>query len=276
MRRYLEKDWVAFLARIVDKGAKVKNVYDMPIIRNYPEVLPEDFLGPPPARQSSSPWGALVLFVITKDGSMHMRIDYRELNKLTIKNRHPLPQIDDQFDQRVYRSSESPTHTGSEDVEYETKKRERVVERLRLQCKALKEEKLEAENLYNADQKFEVWSDGVRYSTYPGVDKICQDDKEYYWWPGLKKDIALYVGKCLTCAKVKEMIDKITMVKERLRIAKSCQKGYVDNRKRPLEFQVRDIVLLKVSPWKGMIRFGKQGNLSPRYVGPFQILEKLT
>ena len=50
-------------------------------------------------RPSSSPWGALVLFVTKKDGSMRMCIDYRSLNEVTIKNKYPLPQIDDLFDQ---------------------------------------------------------------------------------------------------------------------------------------------------------------------------------
>lgn len=48
---------------------------------------------------STSPWGAPVLFVRKKNGSMHLCIDYRQLNKVTIKNRYPLPRIDDLFDQ---------------------------------------------------------------------------------------------------------------------------------------------------------------------------------
>nr|GFB21679.1 putative reverse transcriptase domain-containing protein [Tanacetum cinerariifolium] len=50
--------------------------------------------------------------------------------------------------------------------------------------------------------------------------------------------------------------------------------SYVDVRRKPLEFQVEDKVMLKVSPWKGVIRFGKRGKLSPRYIGPFKILAK--
>ena len=58
------------------------------------ELLSKGFIRP-----SSSPWGAPILFVKKKDGSMRMCIDYRELNKLTVKNRYPLPRIDDLFDQ---------------------------------------------------------------------------------------------------------------------------------------------------------------------------------
>ncbi|GJV93417.1 putative reverse transcriptase domain-containing protein [Tanacetum coccineum] len=61
---------------------------------------------------------------------------------------------------------------------------------------------------------------------------------------------------------------------ETLQAARDRQKSYADRRHKPLEFQVEDKVMLKVSPWKGMIRFGKQGKLNPRYIGPFKILAK--
>nr|GEZ85688.1 putative reverse transcriptase domain-containing protein [Tanacetum cinerariifolium] len=120
-----------------------KRLEDVPVIRDFPEVFPDELHGLPPPRKvefridlipgaapmarapyrlapsemkesseqlrelskkcfirpSSSPWGAPVLFVKKKDGSFRMCIDYKELNKLTIKNRYPLPRIDDLFDQ---------------------------------------------------------------------------------------------------------------------------------------------------------------------------------
>jgi hypothetical protein len=69
--------------------------------------------------------------------------------------------------------------------------------------------------------------------------------------------------------------DKVKEIQERLKVAQDRQKSYVDRRRKPLEFQVNDKVLLKVSPWKGTIRFGKRGKLSPRYIGPFQITESI-
>ncbi|GKE57201.1 putative reverse transcriptase domain-containing protein [Tanacetum coccineum] len=54
-----------------------------------------------------------------------------------------------------------------------------------------------------------------------------------------------------------------------------AQKSYADRRRKPLEFEVEDKVMLKVSPWKGVIRFGKRGKLNPHYIGPFKILAKV-
>ncbi|GJY65447.1 putative reverse transcriptase domain-containing protein, partial [Tanacetum coccineum] len=146
-QKYMQKGCQVFLAHVTtketeDKSEK-KRLEDVPIVRDFPEVFPEDLPGLPPTRQvefridlvpgaapvarapyrlapsemkelseqlkelsdkgfirpSSSPWGAPVLFVKKKDGSFRMCIDYRELNKLTVKNRYPLPRIDDLFDQ---------------------------------------------------------------------------------------------------------------------------------------------------------------------------------
>nr|GFC65516.1 putative reverse transcriptase domain-containing protein [Tanacetum cinerariifolium] len=121
-----------FLAHVTMKEAEGKSekkrLENVPIVRDFPEVFPKDLLGLPPTRQvvfqidlipgaapvawalkelsnkgfirpSSSPWGAPDLFVKKKDGSFRMCIDYRELNKLTVKNRYPLPRINDLFDQ---------------------------------------------------------------------------------------------------------------------------------------------------------------------------------
>ncbi|GJU00243.1 putative reverse transcriptase domain-containing protein [Tanacetum coccineum] len=146
-QEYMAKGCRIFLAQISAKKeedkSEGKQLKDVPIIRDFLEVFPEDLSGLPPARPvefqidlipgaapvarapyrlapsemkelseqlqelsdkgfirpSSSPWGAPVLFVKKKDGSFRMCIDYRELNKLTVKNRYPLPRIDDLFDQ---------------------------------------------------------------------------------------------------------------------------------------------------------------------------------
>ena len=74
---------------------------------------------------------------------------------------------------------------------------------------------------------------------------------------------------------VLETSDKIVQIRERLKAARDRQKSYVDVRRKPLEFQVGDRVLLKVSPWKGVVRFGKRGKLNPRYIGLFEILERI-
>ncbi|GJT34042.1 putative reverse transcriptase domain-containing protein [Tanacetum coccineum] len=146
-QEYMAKGCQVFLAQISAKKeedkSEGKQLKDVPIVRYFPKVFPEDLPGLPSARPvefqidlipraapvaralyrlapskmkelseqlqelsdkgfirpSSSPWGAPVLFVKKKDGSFRMCIDYRELNKLTVKNRYPLPRIDDIFDQ---------------------------------------------------------------------------------------------------------------------------------------------------------------------------------
>ncbi|GKA53585.1 putative reverse transcriptase domain-containing protein [Tanacetum coccineum] len=113
--KYVERGCHLFLAHVTENKSKEKRIEDVPIIRDFPEVFPKELPGLPPPRQlseqlqellekgfihsSSSAWGAPVLFVKKKDGSFRMCINYRELNKLTVKNRYPLSRIDDLFDQ---------------------------------------------------------------------------------------------------------------------------------------------------------------------------------
>ncbi|GJU67118.1 putative reverse transcriptase domain-containing protein [Tanacetum coccineum] len=205
-----------------------------------------------------------------------------------------------------------------------------------------------------------------RYSVHPGADKMYYDLRDVYWWPGMRRDIAEYVNRCLTCLKVKaEHPDNSRLLQPQLQnseaksrifimkvvtkhgvpgfqylpivtgrlseltiqnigrhaagmcfgflvaagiltswlvefsynnsyhksikcspfealygqkvidTTKHRQKCYADRRRKPLEFQVGDRVLLRVSPWKGVVRFGKRGKLAPRFVGPFEIVERI-
>nr|GEV49938.1 putative reverse transcriptase domain-containing protein [Tanacetum cinerariifolium] len=189
-----------------------------------------------------------------------------------------------------------------------------------------------------------------KYSIHPGSEKMYQDMKKQYWWPNMKADIATYVSKCLTCAKVKvehqrpsgllkalgtnldmsiayhletdgqsertiqtledmlrcivrgtlwrkcrslvcwaevreaqltnpEMIqettEKIILIKQRIQATQDRQKSYADRKRKPIEFEVGDRVMLKVSPWKGVVRFIKRGKLNPRYIKPFKVLTRV-
>ncbi|GKF86782.1 putative reverse transcriptase domain, ribonuclease H-like domain, aspartic peptidase domain protein, partial [Tanacetum coccineum] len=74
---------------------------------------------------------------------------------------------------------------------------------------------------------------------------------------------------------IHETTENIVQIRQRLQAARDRQRSYANIRRKPLEFQVRDRVMLKVSPRKGFIRFGKRGKLNPRYIGPFKILEQI-
>ncbi|GKB71415.1 putative reverse transcriptase domain-containing protein [Tanacetum coccineum] len=74
---------------------------------------------------------------------------------------------------------------------------------------------------------------------------------------------------------IQETTEKIIQIKQRMQVARDRQKSYADLKRKPMEFQVRDKVMLKVSPWKGGVRFGKRGKLNLRYVRPFKVLEKV-
>ncbi|GJV37056.1 putative reverse transcriptase domain-containing protein [Tanacetum coccineum] len=82
-------------------------------------------------------------------------------------------------------------------------------------------------------------------------------------------------GQLIGPELVQETAEKISQIKDRLKAARDRHKSYADKRRKPLEFSVGEYVLLKLSPWKGVVRFGKKGKLAPRFVGPFKIIEKV-
>ena len=67
----------------------------------------------------------------------------------------------------------------------------------------------------------------------------------------------------------------VKQIREKMKAAQDRQKSYADTRRRPLEFEIGDHVFLKVAPMKGVMRFGRKGKLHPRFIGPYEILERI-
>ena len=74
---------------------------------------------------------------------------------------------------------------------------------------------------------------------------------------------------------IRDTSEKVSLIRQRLLTAQNRQKSYADVQRRPLEFEVGDHVFLKVMPKRGVVRFGKRGKLSSRFIGPFEILERV-
>nr|GEX83870.1 putative reverse transcriptase domain-containing protein [Tanacetum cinerariifolium] len=274
------------------------------------ELLEKGFI-----RLSSSSWGAPVLFVKKKDGSFRMYIDYHKLNKLTVNNRYPLLRINDLFDQlqgsSVYykidlRSGYHPLRIKEEDIPI-TAFRTRYghfefqVMPFRLinapavfmadiatyvsKCLTCAKFKAEHQKLSGLLQQpnIPVWKweritmdfmNGL--SRTPSGIKAAPYEALYGWkfrspvcWSEVGD--SQLTGPELIC----DTTEKIVQIKNRLLAARSRQKSNADKRAKPLEFEVGDMILLKVSPWKGAVRFAKRGKPSPLYIRPFKILARV-
>ena len=100
---------------------------------------------------------------------------------------------------------------------------------------------------------------------------------------------ALYGRKCRTplCWKelsekkvispdlIQETEEKVKMIRERLKVITDRQKSYANMKRKDIRYEIGEKVFLKVSPWKKVIRFGKNGKLSPRFIGPYEVIEKV-
>ncbi|GJX97660.1 putative reverse transcriptase domain-containing protein [Tanacetum coccineum] len=224
-------------------------------------------------RPSRSPWGAPVLFIKKKDGSFRMCIDQRELNKLTVKNCYPLPRIEDLFDQLRgachflkidFRSANvlSDALSGKERVK---------LRRVLLVGNVMDE-------AHASRLRWMIYSVVLAYAAESVRDAI---GFEYYLASssGWTKSPMLWVeigeGSLIGPELVQETTDKVMVIKEKLQAERDHQKSYADSGRKMTVYEVKENVLLKVSPWKGVMRFGKKGKLAPRYVGPFEILERI-
>nr|GEW11398.1 putative reverse transcriptase domain-containing protein [Tanacetum cinerariifolium] len=247
-------------------------------------------------RPSHSLWEAPILFVKKKDGALHMCRDYRELNKLTIKNHYPLSRTDNLFDQlqgacyffkidlqsvfmdlmnRVYKPYiDNLSIVFINDILVYSKSKDEHEVHLRLVLELLKKEEL-----YAKFSKCEFWLQEVHFLGHvvnksgiyvdPRIRLCTYAKRSLILWAEIR-EISL-IGPEL----IQETTNKVVLIKEKLKAATDRQKSYADNRRKPLEFEVGDKVLLKVSPWKGVMRFRKKGKLAPRYVGPFKILKRI-
>nr|GEX60217.1 putative reverse transcriptase domain-containing protein [Tanacetum cinerariifolium] len=329
------------------------------------ELLEKGFI-----RLSSSPWGAPVLFMRKKDGSFRMRIDYRELNKLTIRNCYPLLRIDELFDQLQGSSLYSKIDLRSgyhqlrikeegilitafktryghfefqvmpfglssahavfmdlmnrvckpylgkfvivfiDDILVYSKDEEEHRRHLKIILELLKKERL-----YAKFSKCDFWLDSVQFLGHvidrSGVQVHPAKIEAIKSWaaPNTPTEIMetlLYGTKCVVFTDHKSLQYILNQKELNLRQQRwiellsdyDCeiryhpgkanfvadalswkerdnrQKSYADRRARSLEFEVGDMVLLKVSPWKGTVHFGKREKLSPRYIRPFRIIAR--
>nr|GEV60945.1 putative reverse transcriptase domain-containing protein [Tanacetum cinerariifolium] len=167
---------------------------------------------------------------------------FHELNKLTVKNRYPLPRIDDLFDQHQGSSVYSKIDLRS------------GYHQLRVQEKGVPKT---AFRTRYGHYEFQVMPFGLTNAPAVFMDLMNRVCKPY-----LDKFVIVFIDDILIYSKdKKEHIEHL--------------KSYADLKRKPVEFKVRDMVMLKVSPWKGVVRFGKQGKLNPRYVEPFMVLVKV-
>ncbi|GJY02910.1 putative reverse transcriptase domain-containing protein [Tanacetum coccineum] len=305
-------------------------------------------------RHSSSPWGAQVLFIKKKDGSFRMCIDYRELNKLTVKNRYPLPGIDDLFDQlqgsSIYskidlRSGYHQLRVRDQDIpktafrtrygHYEFQVMPFGLTNAPADEKEHEEhlkvilELLKKEQLYAKFSKCEFWIPNVQCLRHvidsrgihvePAKIESIKDwaspktpteirqflglaEKEENAFQLIKQKLysapilALPEGSVdfvVYCDALHKGLGAVLMQREKVKHLPLAEFSYNNSyhasiKAAPYEAlygqkcrspvcwaEVGDRVMLKVSPWKGVVRFGKRGKLNPRYVGPFKVLAKV-
>ncbi|KAL8147820.1 hypothetical protein AgCh_005220 [Apium graveolens] len=338
-RRLIRQGCEVYLDHVMDVEQESIRIEDIPIVRDFPDVFPDELPGLPPDREieftndlapgtepeskapyrmapvemkelatqlqelldkgvirpSVSPWGAPVLFVKKKDGSMRLCIDYLELNKLTIKNKYPLPRIDDLFDQL-----KGVFAKDAKFIWWPNMKRE--VGEWVAKCYTCQKVKAEHQRPSGLIQPLKIpewkWENIAMdfimglLRTKSGHDAIWvivdRLTKSAHFLPINEKsslDRLVHLsptswdevgeGKILGSELVQQLYETVKLIRKRLLAAQDRQRKYADPARKDVRFQVGEAVLLKVSPRKGLSRFGKKGKLAPRYIGSFEILSQV-
>nr|GEV16038.1 putative reverse transcriptase domain-containing protein [Tanacetum cinerariifolium] len=260
------------------KKSVEKRLEDVPIVRDFSEVFPEDLPGLPPTRQVEfqidyvpgvapitrfSPWGAPVLFVKKKDGSFRMCIDYHELNKLTLRNRYPLLKIDDLFDQLQGSGVYSK-------IDMRSEKEESAFQLLKQKlCSA------PILSLPEGTDNYVVYFD----TSHKGLGAmLMQKEKTLQETLGTHLDMSTAYhpqidGKSKWTVQTLEDMLRACVIDfgngwdNHLPLPEF----FYDNIY-PTSIKGEDKLMINISPWKGGIRLGKRGKLNPSLHSTFHIL----
>ncbi|XP_073153425.1 uncharacterized protein [Henckelia pumila] len=119
-------------------------------------------------------------------------------------------------------------------------------------------------------------------SVHPGSNKMYRDFCTRFWWKGMKHSVYQYVSRCLKEVEerqaegpefVQQAVDVVEQIKKLIKTAQDRHASYANTQHRPLQFEVGEKVFLKVFPFHRILMFGLNCKLSPRYIGPFEILK---
>ncbi|GJW21524.1 hypothetical protein Tco_0032146 [Tanacetum coccineum] len=191
-------------------------------------------------RPSHSPCGVPVLFVKKKDGSFRLCIDYKELNKITIKNQYPLPRIDDLFDQLDY-ECEIRYHPGKANVVADALRRKERVKPRRVRAMAMTIQSGVKEMIVAA--QIEAFKqENVLAKRIHGLDQQMEKRRrrEFVLYGSNLGSIEIGEGSVIGPELVLETTDKVVLIKEKLKVARDRQKNYAEKRRKSLEFEVGD------------------------------------
>ncbi|XP_070015394.1 uncharacterized protein [Nicotiana sylvestris] len=313
--KMIRKGFIYHLVRVADTTSKVSVPESVPVGKEFLEVFPDKLPGIPSDREidfgidvlpdtrtisippyrmapaelrelkeqlkdllekgfirpSVSPWGAPVLFVRKKDGSLRMCIDYRQLNK-QVKAEHQRPGGLTQLVEIPMWKWEMINMDFVVGLPCTQRKFDSIwviVDRLTKSAHFLPVKSTDIGEQYAQLYINEI----VNISTafHPQTDGQAKRNIQ------MLEDMlhVLDFKELLGTDLVHQAMEKVKIIQERLKVAQSRQKSYADIRRRKLEFQVDDWVFLRVSPLKGVIRFGKKGKLSPRYIRSYRVTQRI-